>query len=166
MRAESFRVGQGFDAHRFAANRKLIIGGVDIPFNKGLLGHSDADVLIHAIADAVLGALGERDIGVLFPDTDESNKNLPGFKILETVRERCALKVAKVTWLDSIIIAQEPHMSRFIPEMKQNIANALNISRDIVSIKATTTEGMGFTGRKEGIAALAVVMLRLTGDES
>ena len=135
------RIGQGYDVHKLVDGRKCIIGGVDIPCNLGLLGHSDADVLLHAISDAILGAAAMGDIGHLFPDTDDKWK---GYKIIN---------------IDSTILAQTPKMAPYIEQMRKNIANACNLDFDFVSVKATTEEGLGFTGKKEGIAAHAVCLI-------
>jgi 2-C-methyl-D-erythritol 2,4-cyclodiphosphate synthase len=157
----AIRVGIGYDAHMLVPGRKLILGGVDIPFIKGLLGHSDADVLMHAIADAILGALGRGDIGQHFPDTDPANKDLASRIILETIRDLCKNTNARIEWIDAVIIAQRPKLMPFMNEMKKNISKALSISVQNVNIKATTTEGMGFPGREEGIAAESVVTLSI-----
>lgn len=154
-----FRIGQGFDVHQFAVDRDLIIGGIQIPYEKGLLGHSDADVLLHAITDAVLGALGEGDIGKHFPDTDEAYKGVDSKVLLSHVVELMKQKEYKIMNLDCTIIAQKPKMAAYIPDMKQVIANLLEVSQEQVNVKATTTEKLGFTGRGEGIAAQAAVLL-------
>lgn len=154
-----FRIGQGFDVHQFAVDRELIIGGIQIPYEKGLLGHSDADVLLHAITDAVLGALGEGDIGKHFPDTDEAYKGADSKVLLSHVIELMKQKEYKIMNLDCTIIAQKPKMAAHIPDMKRVIAQLLEVSEEQVNVKATTTEKLGFTGREEGIAAQAVVLL-------
>lgn len=154
-----FRIGQGFDVHQFAADRDLIIGGIHIPYEKGLLGHSDADVLLHAITDAVLGALGEGDIGKHFPDTDEAYKGADSKLLLSHVIKLMKQKEYKIVNLDCTIIAQKPKMAIHIPNMRQVIAQLLEVSDEQVNVKATTTEKLGFTGREEGIAAQAVVLL-------
>ncbi|HYE12664.1 MAG TPA: 2-C-methyl-D-erythritol 2,4-cyclodiphosphate synthase [Patescibacteria group bacterium] len=154
-----FRIGNGYDVHRLVEERSLIIGGVNIPYEKGLLGHSDADVLIHAIMDALLGACGERDIGKHFPDTDHSFKGISSLKLLDKVREIIVSKDYRVGNIDSIIVAQAPKMAPYINKMKQNIAETLGIELDDINIKATTTEGLGFTGEGEGIASYAVACL-------
>lgn len=153
------RIGNGYDVHRLVENRRLIMGGVEIPYEKGLLGHSDADVLVHAIMDALLGACNERDIGKHFPDTDNSFKNISSLKLLEKVREIIKEKDYKVGNIDSIIVAQAPKMAPYIDQMKQNISEILGIASDSVNVKATTTEGLGFTGTGEGIAVYAVACL-------
>ena len=157
-----FRIGNGYDVHRLVEERSLIIGGVNIPYEKGLLGHSDADVLIHAIMDALLGACGERDIGKHFPDTDHSFKGISSLKLLDKVREIIVSKDYRVGNIDSIIVAQAPKMAPYINKMKQNIAETLGIELDDINIKATTTEGLGFTGEGEGIASYAVACLYKT----
>jgi 2-C-methyl-D-erythritol 2,4-cyclodiphosphate synthase len=154
-----FRIGNGYDVHRLVEDRRLIIGGVDIPYEKGLLGHSDADVLVHAIMDALLGACGERDIGKHFPDTDNLYKGISSLKLLDKVGELVKSKSYVIGNIDSIIVAQAPKMSSHIDKMKQNIAESLGISPDDINIKATTTEGLGFAGTGEGIASYAVACL-------
>lgn len=153
------RVGHGYDVHQLVTGRDLILGGVKIPHNKGLQGHSDADVLIHAVCDACLGAAGLGDIGRHFPDTDPQYKNIDSRKLLRKVNEAIAQRGWKVVNVDSTLIAQAPHLSSHLPQMIQNIAADLGISEDSVNIKATTTEKLGFAGREEGIAAYAVVLL-------
>jgi 2-C-methyl-D-erythritol 2,4-cyclodiphosphate synthase len=154
-----FRIGNGYDVHRLIEDKSLIIGGVDIPYEKGLLGHSDADVLVHAIMDALLGACGERDIGNHFPDTDNLYKGISSLKLLSKVREIIESKSYKISNIDSIIVAQAPKMSPHIDKMKQNIAETLGIAIEDINIKATTTEGLGFAGTGEGIASYAVACL-------
>ena len=153
------RIGQGYDVHRLTAGRKLIIGGMEIPFEMGLDGHSDADVLVHAIMDALLGAAALGDIGKLFPDTDEAYAGANSIQLLQKVGMLLEENGYQVVNIDSTIIAQQPKMRPFIEGMCQNIANALQIQKDQVSVKATTEEGLGFTGRKEGIAATAIALL-------
>lgn len=153
------RVGIGFDVHRLTEGRDLIIGGVKIDYCKGLLGHSDADVLIHAIMDALLGAAGLGDIGRHFPDTDEKYKGISSLLLLKEVGNLLADRKLQIENIDSIIIAQKPKMAPFIERMKENIAGALTLDIGRIGIKATTTEGLGFTGTGEGIAAQAVVLL-------
>lgn len=157
-----YRVGIGYDAHRFEEGRKLVIGGVEIPYHLGLKGHSDADVLIHAICDAILGALSLGDIGELFPDTDEKYKNISSLVLLEKVISLAEKKGFKILNVDTVVIAQEPKLKPYKEEMKKRIAAVMKIEKDRVSVKATTTEGMGFEGRKEGISAQAVVILEKT----
>ena len=156
-----FRVGLGLDAHTFQAGRKLMIGGVEIPYELGLAGHSDADVLIHALMDALLGAAGERDIGVQFPDSDPAYRDISSLVLLEKVMVLVKKKGFKVINADCVIVAQEPQLSPYLDEMRGHLASSLEIKEDRVSVKATTTEGMGFTGRGEGIAAMANVLLQL-----
>ncbi len=153
------RVGIGYDVHRLSAGRKLIIGGVEIPAKLGLLGHSDADVLIHAICDALLGAAGLRDIGHLFPDTDPAFKNIESRKLLVQVIELINEKGYKVGNIDCTLVLEEPKISRYIPLIIKQLAEILNVDESNVSIKATTSEGIGFIGRKEGAAAYAVALL-------
>ena len=153
------RIGHGYDVHRLVEGRKLIIGGVDIPWEKGLLGHSDADVLLHAIADAILGAVGEGDIGRHFPDTDPAYKGADSLKLLEHVGALAAEKGFMLGNLDATIIAQLPKMAPHIAQMRENIARVLNATAWQVNVKATTEEGLGFSGTGEGIAAHAVVLM-------
>jgi len=153
------RIGHGYDVHRLVAGRKLIMGGVDIPWEKGLLGHSDADVLLHAIADAILGAMGEGDIGKHFPDTDAAYKGADSLKLLSHVMRMADSRGYRLGNLDATIIAQQPKMAPHIPAMRENIATVLNASLEQVNVKATTEEGLGFSGRGEGIAAHAVVLM-------
>lgn len=153
------RVGMGYDVHRLTENRKLILGGVEIPFEKGLLGHSDADVLIHAIMDALLGAAGLGDIGQHFPDTDPAYKGISSMKLLETAGELLDRAGYVVENIDATIIAQRPKMRPYIEAMIENIAEALKLETNQVNVKATTEEGLGFTGSGEGISAQAVCMI-------
>ena len=153
------RVGIGYDVHKFEEGRKLIIGGVDIPYEKGLAGHSDADVLIHAIMDAICGAMCIGDIGSLFPDNDKKYKDIDSLILLAELRKKLEENNYKIGNIDSIVIAQEPKMRPYIAQMRTNIASVLGISIDDVSVKATTTEKLGFEGRKEGISSQAVVLL-------
>ena len=152
----STRCGIGFDVHRLVEGRRCVVGGVDIPHEKGLLGHSDADVLIHAIADALLGAAGLGDIGTFFPDTDVKWEGMDSREILRFVRKRFADMGLRIVNVDSVVMAQRPKMAPHVPQMKINIAEALGIAPEAVGVKATTTEKLGFTGREEGIAAQAV----------
>lgn len=156
----SMRIGTGYDVHRLIENRKLILGGVDIPYEKGLLGHSDADVLIHAIMDALLGSVALGDIGKLFPDNDNSFKDISSILLLQRVGALLKEKGFTVVNIDSTIIAQRPKLAPYIEKMRHNIAEALNISPDDISVKATTEEGLGFTGSGEGIAAQAVCLIQ------
>jgi 2-C-methyl-D-erythritol 2,4-cyclodiphosphate synthase len=154
-----FKIGFGYDVHPFAPNRKLILGGVEIPFSKGLLGHSDADVLLHAICDAILGALALGDIGRHFPNTDPKYKDADSKQLLNHVFYLMKDFHYEIENVDSTILLEEPKLSSFIPEMRKIIANILNVDVDHISIKATTTEKLGFVGREEGCAANAVVLL-------
>ncbi len=153
------RIGIGYDVHRLTENRKLILGGVRIPFEKGLLGHSDADVLLHAITDAILGACALGDIGVLFPDTDQQYKDADSLQLLKTAVEHIKSHGFLIVNIDAVIIAQQPKMRPFIDEMRKNIAAACSLKITDVSVKATTEEGLGFTGTQEGIAAKAAVLV-------
>ncbi len=154
-----FRTGIGFDVHAFAENRKLIIGGIEIPFEKGLLGHSDADVLLHAICDALLGALALGDIGQHFPETDDQYKNVDSKILLKKVYELIELKGYKLGNLDAVVTMQRPKLSPYIFKMKEKIAEILKSDVDQISIKATTTEKLGFVGREEGVSAFASVLI-------
>ncbi len=155
----SLRVGTGFDVHQLAAGRALIMGGVTIPYERGLLGHSDADVLLHAIADALLGAVALGDIGKHFPDNDPAYKGADSRILLRSVIARVAAQGWQVGNIDTTIIAQAPKMAPHIAQMRANIADDCHVALDCVSVKATTTEHLGFTGRSEGIAAQANVLL-------
>jgi 2-C-methyl-D-erythritol 2,4-cyclodiphosphate synthase len=155
------RIGHGYDVHRLVEERQLIMGGVDIPWEKGLLGHSDADVLLHAIADAILGAIGEGDIGRHFPDTNPIYKGADSIKLLAHVMELADQRGYKLGNLDATIIAQLPKMAPHIQAMRQNIATVLNADVTLINVKATTEEGLGFSGAGEGIAAHAVVLMSL-----
>jgi len=150
------RIGNGYDVHRLVEGRKLIIGGVEVSHEKGLLGHSDADVLVHAVCDALLGAAGLGDIGKHFPDTDQRYKGISSLKLLGEVRRLLGEKGMRVNNIDATIVAERPKMASHIPVMIINIAEALAVEPQAVNIKATTTEGLGFAGRGEGIAAYAV----------
>ncbi|QUO33207.1 2-C-methyl-D-erythritol 2,4-cyclodiphosphate synthase [Faecalicatena sp. Marseille-Q4148] len=150
------RVGMGYDVHKLVEGRDLILGGVKIPYEKGLLGHSDADVLLHAIMDALLGAAALGDIGRHFPDTEEAYKGISSMKLLEHVRTLLDEKLYVIENIDATIIAQRPKMLPHIPAMRQNIAEALQIEVDQVNVKATTEEGLGFTGSGEGISSQAI----------
>lgn len=153
------RIGLGYDVHRLVEGRDLIIGGVKIPYEKGLLGHSDADVLLHAITDSLLGASALGDIGKHFPDTDESYKGISSIKLLEEVGKLLSSNGYSISNIDSTIIAQKPKMAPFIQEMRENIASALNIDLMQVNVKATTEEGLGFTGNGEGISSQSICLL-------
>ncbi len=153
------RVGIGYDVHAFAENRKLILGGVEIKHYKGLKGHSDADVLIHSIMDALLGAAGLNDIGVHFPDTDMNFKDISSLKLLSIVKEKVSTKGYKIINIDSVIMLEKPKISPYTKLMKENIAKSLDIKQEQINIKATTTEKLGFCGREEGAAAESIVLL-------
>ncbi|GAW68579.1 2-C-methyl-D-erythritol 2,4-cyclodiphosphate synthase [Geoanaerobacter pelophilus] len=155
----NMRIGHGYDVHRLVEGRKLILGGVDVPYAKGLLGHSDADVLLHAISDAILGAIGEGDIGRHFPDTDPAYKGADSIKLLQHVMGLADAKGYRIGNVDATIVAQRPKLAPFIQQMRQNIARALATEDDRVNVKATTTEELGFAGRGEGIAAYGVALL-------
>ena len=155
----NIRVGQGFDVHPFEDHRRLVLGGVQIPYEKGLAGHSDADVLIHAICDALLGAAGLNDIGSHFPDHDPNYENADSSLFVSLTVDQLKRLGWAVGNVDCTIIAQEPKMAPYVPEMKKILAKLLFISEDEINIKATTTEQLGFTGRKEGIAAQAVALI-------
>ena len=154
-----FRVGIGYDVHRLVPDRALILGGVEIPYELGLLGHSDADVLTHAIMDAMLGALALGDIGKLFPDNDDSYKGISSMVLLEKVN--CLIKERgfSISNIDTVIIAQKPKLSPYMDKIRESLAACLNLEMDRVSVKATTEEGLGFTGDGSGIAAKAVVLI-------
>ena len=153
------RIGIGYDVHKLVENRDLIIGGVNVPHEKGLLGHSDADVLTHAVMDSILGALALGDIGKHFPDTDERFKGADSIKLLEHVYTLITEMGYKINNIDCTIIAQSPKMAPHIQNMRENIAKALNTSIENINVKATTEEGLGFTGAKEGIAAQSICLL-------
>ena len=153
------RIGHGYDVHAFAENRKCITGGVNIPCEKGLLGHSDADVLLHAISDSLLGAAALGDIGKHFPDTDPIYEGADSILLLKLVNSLLIKQGYRVVNIDSTVIAQVPKLAPYIDEMRKNIAEALSIDVDFVSVKATTEEKLGFTGRKEGISAHAVCLI-------
>ena len=159
MNFSDIRIGHGYDVHRLTENRDLIIGGVKIPYEKGLLGHSDADVLVHAILDAVLGALGLGDIGKHFPDTDESYKGINSMCLAERVAFFLHDNGYKIGNIDATVVAQRPKLSPYIEEMRANIAKVFNVTPDRVNIKATTEEKLGFTGSGEGISAHAVCII-------
>lgn len=154
-----FRVGFGYDAHKLVEGKKLILGGVEVRFEKGLVGFSDADVLCHAIGDALLGSLGLGDLGKHFPDTDKRYKGISSLKILSMIRDKIGEKNARIVNIDSTIVAQEPKLSPYIEKMRANISQVLGIKSQQVSVKATTTEGLGFTGKGEGMAAFSVVLM-------
>jgi 2-C-methyl-D-erythritol 2,4-cyclodiphosphate synthase len=153
------RIGQGYDVHRLAPERKLILGGVEIPFELGLLGHSDADVLTHAVMDALLGAAGLGDIGQHFPDSDPTYAGADSLRLLGAVMERLTAAGWQVGNVDATLIAQRPKLAGFLPQMRQNLALVMGVPSDRVNVKATTEEGLGFTGAGQGIAAQAVALL-------
>jgi 2-C-methyl-D-erythritol 2,4-cyclodiphosphate synthase len=153
------RIGQGFDVHQLVAGRKLIIGGVTIPFEKGLLGHSDADVLLHAVIDALLGAAGLGDVGQLFPDTEPQYKDADSMQLLSEVNQKISLTGFTINNIDCTILAEQPKMKPYLAEIKANIAKACQITSNQVNVKATTMEKMGFIGHEEGLGAMAVALL-------
>ncbi|MBR6922375.1 MAG: 2-C-methyl-D-erythritol 2,4-cyclodiphosphate synthase [Clostridia bacterium] len=155
----SFRVGHGYDVHRLVPGRKLILGGVDIPYNSGLDGHSDADVLLHAVCDSLLGAAAMRDIGYHFPDSDDSYKGIESVKLLIKVNEMLKEAGYGIVNIDATVIAQKPKLAPYIPDMIKNISEALSVDISSVNVKATTEERLGFTGRGEGISAHAVCII-------
>ena len=159
MDPKDLRIGQGMDVHAFAEGRKLILGGVNIPHSKGLLGHSDADVLAHAIADALLGGIRGGDIGKLFPDTDPAYEGADSMKLLSAVADLVRERGYDIIDVDSVIAAQAPKLSPYRDQMRENLARAMGIDVDNVGVKATTTEHLGFEGREEGISATAVCLL-------
>lgn len=155
----NIKIGHGYDVHKLVEGRDLIIGGVNIPHNLGLLGHSDADVLLHAISDSLLGALALGDIGKHFPDTDEQYKDANSLELLACVYELVKERGYEVGNVDATVLAEEPKLAPYIPQMRLNIARALEVELDRISVKATTEEGLGFTGEKKGIAAHAVCLV-------
>ena len=159
MNSPIIRIGNGYDVHRLVKGRKLVLGRVDVPHSKGLDGHSDADVLLHALCDALLGAVGAGDIGTHFSDTDPKWKGISSLILLEQVTAICRDKGFEVSNIDTIIVAQKPKLASFLPDMKKNIAQAMAIDIGRINIKATTTEKLGFAGKEEGIAAHAIVLL-------
>lgn len=156
-----FRIGHGYDVHKLVHGRRLVIGGVDVPHTTGLLGHSDADVLLHAIMDAILGALGEGDIGKHFPDTSDELLGISSMNLLVRVKQLMDSYGAQIVNVDSTVIAQKPKLAPYIEKMKSNIAFALGCGDHLINVKATTEEHLGFTGREEGISAHAVVLLEI-----
>jgi 2-C-methyl-D-erythritol 2,4-cyclodiphosphate synthase len=158
MTGPEIRIGSGYDSHRLVSGRRLIIGGVEIPFEKGLSGHSDADVLCHALIDAIMGALGEGDIGRHFPDTDSKWKNASSIDLLSRTVGLMRERGFEIIWIDSTVIAEKPVLKAYVNTMKENIATA-GIPPELINIKAKTNEGMGFTGRGEGMAALASCLI-------
>ena len=161
---KSMRIGVGYDVHRLKAGRPLVIGGVVIPFPKGLEGHSDADVLLHAACDALLGAAGEGDIGIHFPDTDPRYKNVDSMRLLEATARITRAKGFVVANLDSTVFAQAPKLVPYREEMQRNMARAIGVEPLCVNVKATTTEGLGHIGKGDGIAAMCVVLLTTAGE--
>lgn len=159
MNSPIIRIGNGYDVHQLVSGRKLILGGVNVPHSTGLDGHSDADVLLHALCDALLGALGEGDIGQHFPDTDPEWKGISSIVLLKQVTAICRDKGFEIANVDTIIVAQKPKLALFFPDMKKNIAHAMAIDIERINIKATTTEKLGFVGKEEGIATYAVALL-------
>ncbi len=157
---KEYRVGQGYDVHRLAENRRLVLGGVEIPHAMGLLGHSDADVLLHAIMDALLGAAALGDIGKHFPDFSDEFKDISSLVLLKRVRELLCEEGCEIVNVDATLVLQKPRISPYIEKMRDNIALVLLIDKDRVNVKATTEERLGFTGREEGIAAQAVAMIK------
>lgn len=156
------RIGFGYDSHRLVKGRKLIVGGVEIPYDRGLLGHSDADVLLHAICDAVLGAVGAGDLGRHFPDTDPAYKDIPSRELLIRVNYIAIKKGFRINNVDTTVVLEAPKLKEYLEKMVINVGGILEMDRDRINIKATTNEGMGFIGRGEGIAAFAVVLIEET----
>lgn len=160
----AFRIGHGYDVHRLVPGRRLILGGTEIPFDRGLLGHSDADVLTHAVMDALLGAAGLGDIGKLFPDSDPAYAGVSSLLLLDRVAQRIREAGWQVGNVDAAVIAQQPKLAPYLPQMRQNLARRLGVLQEQINVKATTEEGLGFTGAGEGMAAHAVCLLeRLDG---
>ena len=157
---KNMRIGMGYDVHKLTENRKLILGGVDIPYEKGLLGHSDADVLIHAIMDAILGAAALGDIGKHFPDTDPAYEGISSIKLMEHVAGLLRENGFEIGNIDATVIAQKPKLAAYIPQMRQNMADVLDIEVSQINVKATTEEGLGFTGAGQGIASQAICLLK------
>jgi len=158
-RGPDYRIGMGYDVHPFVEGRPLILGGVTIPHHQGLAGHSDADCLVHAICDALLGAIAEEDLGRRFPDTDPQYKDVESLLLLKKVNEMMEQKGFRIANIDATIVAQAPRLAPFLPHMEDRLATTMEIEKERVNVKATTTEGLGFTGRGEGIAAYAVVLV-------
>ena len=157
----SFRIGHGYDVHRLTDRRKLILGGVEVPFDRGLQGHSDADVLTHAVMDALLGAAGLGDIGKLFPDSDPAYAGISSLLLLDKVAERLRMEGYRVGNVDATVVAQRPKLAPHIPRMRQNLAKHLGVPQEQINVKATTEEGLGFTGLGQGMAAHAVALLEV-----
>jgi 2-C-methyl-D-erythritol 2,4-cyclodiphosphate synthase len=160
MKCPEYKIGTGYDVHRFAPDRKLMLGGIDIPFGLGLEGHSDADVLIHAVCDAILGALGLGDIGEHFPDTDHSYKDISSLILLEKSRALAVVEGYEINNLDCIVLAEKPKLTPFKRRMADKMAEILKIEPALINIKATTTEKLGYIGREEGIAAQCTLLLK------
>lgn len=160
MQASGIKIGCGYDVHRLVHGRKLVLGGVDIPYKKGLLGHSDADVLVHAVCDALLGAMGMGDIGHLFPDNDPENKNASSLKFLEKIGSIVHKQGFQIINADATLFAEAPRMVSHRSKMESNIAASLNIDRERINVKATTTEGLGFVGKGLGVGAQCVVLIQ------
>ena len=158
------RIGIGFDVHRLEAARELVLGGVTVPYHKGLAGHSDADVLVHAVMDALLGAAALGDIGQHYPDCDESYKNIDSMKLLERVMHLIQKNDLIVVNIDAVIMAEKPKLASYLPMMQERLCKALNIDSDQINIKATTTEKLGFVGREEGMAAQVAALLKKASD--
>lgn len=163
MKADTFKIGFGYDVHKLVEGRPLILGGLTIPFEKGLLGHSDADVLTHAVMDAILGAMGKGDIGRHFPDSESRYKDADSLSLLKTVVEMLGSEDLTVNNLDATILAQEPKLLAYLEGMRKQLSQVLRVDARAVNVKATTTEGLGFCGRGEGMAAYAVVTLKHAG---
>ena len=159
MNLPNLRIGNGYDVHRLVEGRKLILGGVEVPHTLGLDGHSDADALVHALCDALLGALGAGDIGAYFPDTDPQWKGISSLLLLKEVMRMCREKGFELANADTIMVAQKPKLAPHLPQMIKNMAATMNVESERINIKATTTEKLGFAGREEGIAAYAVALL-------
>jgi 2-C-methyl-D-erythritol 2,4-cyclodiphosphate synthase len=153
------RIGIGYDVHPFKAGKKLVLGGVEIEYEKGLDGHSDADVLVHSIMDAILGAAGMEDIGIHFPDSDNQYKNISSLKLLKIVYEKIKSKGFSIINIDSVLILEKPRVSPYFMKMKEKISETIGINKDFINIKATTNEGLGFCGRGEGAAAQSVALI-------
>lgn len=162
----SFRIGHGYDVHRLTPGRRLILGGVEVPYDLGLLGHSDADVLTHAVMDALLGAAGLGDIGKLFPDTDSAYEGVSSLLLLDRVAQRLREGGFQVGNVDATVVAQRPKLASYLPQMRQTLALHLGVPQDQINLKATTEEGLGFTGKGQGIAAHAVALLETINQNS
>lgn len=154
------RAGIGYDVHRLAKGRKLVLGGVEIPYSKGLYGHSDGDVIAHAIGDAILGASGFGDLGVYFPPNDPRYEGISSMLILKEIKEKVERKKFRIDYIDVMLVMEEPKISPYVAQMREEISKALEIDRDRINVKATTNEGMGFVGRMEGVGAMAVCLLK------